>query len=76
MNKKMCEDNQELAEYIANHLPISSEDALDFVVGALNGGMFTDKVNFTMALGHRDRIIRKMNSQLSAVRSLLERHNI
>lgn len=72
----MCKSNEELAEYIASHLPISFEDALDFVEGALNGGMFTDQINFTIALGNRDRIIMQMSSQLSAIRSLLEKYNI
>ncbi|EJW13959.1 hypothetical protein M5X02_31525 [Paenibacillus alvei] len=68
--------NHELAEYIASHLPISFEDALDFVEGSLSGGMFTDKINFTIALGNRDRVIMQMSNQLNAIRSLLEKYNI
>lgn len=69
--KEMCKSNEELAEYIAAHLPISTEDALDFVEGAINYGIYTDSVNFTMALRSRDKVIEQLSSQLDRVRSLL-----
>lgn len=56
------ESNEQLAEFIADHLPISSEDALSFVTGVLNTGM-CDKINFTMALGSRDRRIEKLQKE-------------
>lgn len=54
------ESNEHLAEFIADHLPISTEDALLFVDGALKGGMFADKINFTMALSSRDKRIEEL----------------
>ncbi|MEK4427732.1 hypothetical protein MHB54_00580 [Paenibacillus sp. FSL M7-0802] len=64
MFKEMCRDDQELAEYIASHLPISTEDASNFVEGALMGGMFTDKINFAIALGSRERRIEQLQNQI------------
>jgi len=34
---KMMLTNEELAEFIANHLPISTEDALTFIDGTMKG---------------------------------------
>lgn len=65
MSKEMCKDNKELAEYIANHLPISPEDALDFVEGVLMGGMFTDKINYSIALASRERMIQQLLGEIS-----------
>ncbi|MGV6935905.1 hypothetical protein ACWA2B_10360 [Paenibacillus sp. CMM36] len=69
MNSEMCKDNKELAEYIASHLPISCEDALDFVEGTLMGGMFTDRINFTIALGSRERRISQLQNQVNSLKT-------
>lgn len=72
MREEMCNDNHEIAEYIASKLPISSEDALDFIEGAIKGGMFTEKINYSIALGCRDRIIEQMQKEINYLRDILD----
>ncbi len=63
-NKKSFENEQELAELIANHLPITEESALDFVNGVMNGALLDSPANFAIALAHRDRVIDSLRKQL------------
>lgn len=62
------EDNEQLAEFIADHLPISSEDAWHFVDGVLKGCMFNDKINFTIALSVRDKRIEDLQDENQELR--------
>lgn len=57
----MVSNNEELTQFIAAHLPISYDDAWHFVDGELKGGMFTDQINFTVALSVRDKRIEDLN---------------
>lgn len=64
-------DSKELAEFIADHLPISSEDAWHFVDGALKGCLFNDKINFTIALSLRDKWIKELEQENKILRKRL-----
>jgi len=56
-------DEKKLAEFIADHLPISYEYAWHFVDGALKGGMFIEQINFIIALSTRDKIIEDLQRE-------------
>lgn len=53
--------NQELAEYVANHIRISPEDMLTIIEGIESGYNLND--NPIYAIAHRDRIINLLKSK-------------
>lgn len=62
MDKTTVLNRDDLAEIIANSLPISSEDARD-LVESISKGYASEKVSYLVALGVRDRAISNLMRQ-------------
>ncbi|WP_238191351.1 hypothetical protein [Paenibacillus sp. L3-i20] len=61
--------DKELSE-LTSYLPISSEDALDFVNGCMNGYLMNNPINHVIALSSRDRLIAQLKEQVDLLRKI------
>ncbi|GKU80172.1 hypothetical protein L3i20_v245690 [Paenibacillus sp. L3-i20] len=55
---------------MTSYLPISSEDALDFVNGCMNGYLMNNPINHVIALSSRDRLIAQLKEQVDLLRKI------
>ncbi|MCM3109892.1 hypothetical protein [Lederbergia lenta] len=59
-----------LAEFIAERLPVSVEDALSFV-NASNSGYISEHIDHAMAISMRDNVIKRFQKENQILRSML-----
>jgi len=59
MIKIILKNYDELAETISENLPLSTEDAYDFII-AVNKGYTWGNVDYAMAISVRDQVIERL----------------